>query len=323
MKRPSVYVSRRLPGSALDRIAAECDVEVWQGELPPPRDALLAAVEGREGLLTLLTERVDAELFDRAGDQLRVVSNYAIGVDNVDLAEAKRRGVVVCNTPDVLTETTADLAFTLLLAAARRLSESVDFVRRGEWKTWDPGLLLGHDVHGATLGIVGMGRIGAAVARRAIGFGMRVIYVSRSPAPALDAALGVGAARSLEELLAEADFVSLHAPSTAETRHLIDAAALSQMKRSAILVNTARGPLVDTEALVAALDGGEIACAALDVTDPEPLPAAHPLIGHQRAIVVPHIGSATRSTREGMANLAADNLLQALRGERPRHMVTG
>lgn len=321
MSRAKAYVTRRLPGQALERIAAECEVEVWQGDVPLTRETLLEGVEGRDGVLTLLTDRVDGELLDRAGSQLRVVSNYAIGVDNVDVAEATKRGVLVCNTPDVLTETTADLAFTLMLMAARRVPESIEFVRQGAWKTWDPRLLLGQDVSGATLGIIGMGRIGAAVARRALGFGMKVQYFTRTPRPALDAALGIGSASSLEELLTTSDFISLHAPATPDTHHLIDATALARMKPTAVLVNTARGPLIDTEALVEALDDEAILCAGLDVTDPEPLPAKHPLINHPRAIIVPHIGSATRSTREEMANRAADNLLRALRGERPRHLV--
>lgn len=313
--RPRVFVARRLPEGGLAPLREACQVDVWEGSLPPPRDALLAAVRGCAGVLTLLTERVDAEFLDAAGPGLRVVSNYAVGVDNVDLAECTRRGIPVGHTPDVLTEATADLAFALILAAARRLVEAVDFVRAGRWQTWDPLLLLGSELHGARLGLVGFGRIGQAVARRALGFGMRVLYHSRRRVdPAIERALGatwVG----LDELLAESDIVSLHVPLTPETRRLIDARRLRQMKASAILVNTARGPIVDSEALLEALRDGVIAAAALDVTDPEPLPVDHPLLRLPNAIVVPHIGSATRATRTRMAEMAAANCLAGLRGD--------
>ncbi len=305
----------------MGRIREACDLDFWPERLPPPREVLLERVVGCDGIVTLLTDRVDAELFDRAGPQLRVVSNMAIGVDNVDLEAAAARGVIVGNTPDVLTETTADLTFALILAGMRRLLEGVEFIRRGEWVTWEPQGFLGHDVYGATLGIVGMGRIGAAVARRARAFSMPTLFLGRRPMPAMAAALDVEQVGSLAELLERSDVVSLHAPATDATRHMIDAAALRQMKPTAVLVNTARGPLIDTTALIEGLDVGEIACAALDVTDPEPLPADHPLVRHQRAIVVPHVGSATLTTRQKMAGIAADNLLRVLRGEQARHVV--
>ncbi len=317
--RPRVFVSRRIPEAGLALLAETCEVRVWDEPLPPPRGALLDAVAGCSGLVTLLTERVDAELLDAAGPGLRVVSNYAVGVDNIDLVECTRRGIPVGHTPGVLTETTADLAFALLLAAARRIVEAVDFVRAGRWETWDPLLLLGLDVHGATLGLVGFGRIGQAVARRAGGFGMRILYHSRHRAdPATEAPLGA-AWVGLDELFAESDVVSLHVPATAETIRLVDAARLRQMKPTAILVNTARGSIVDTDALVVALREGWIGAAALDVTDPEPLPADHPLLGLPNAIVVPHIGSASRATRSRMAEMAAANCLAGLRGERLPH----
>ncbi len=313
---PRVFVARRIPDAGLDPILAACDATVWPNELPPPRAALLEAVAGCDGILTLLTDRIDDELLDAAGPQLRVVSNYAVGFDNIDVVACTRRGIAVGNTPGVLTESTADLAWTLLMAAARRIPEGVDYVRAGRWKTWGPLLLLGPDVHGATLGVVGFGRIGQAVARRAAGFGMTVLYhdVTRV---ANDVEVELAATWApLEELLARADFVTLHVNLTPETRGLINSASLAAMRPTAILVNTSRGPVVDTGALVEALRAGTIAAAALDVTDPEPLPADHPLVAMDNCLVVPHVASATRDTRGAMAAKAAANLLAGLRGER-------
>jgi glyoxylate reductase len=275
--------------------------------LPPTPADLHAACRDADGLLCLLTDRVDAELLD-AAPRLRAVSVMAVGVDNVDLAACSARGVQVGNTPGVLTETTADLAFALLLAAARRIVEGEAAVRAGDWLTWEPGAFLGEEVNGAALGVVGMGRIGSAVARRAEGFGMRVLGVRSST-------------DDLHDVLAESDYVSLHVPLSDATRGLIGEPELRSMKPTAILVNTARGPVVDTGALVRALREGWIAGAALDVTDPEPLPVDHPLLATGRAIVTPHIGSASRPTRELMASMAVDNLLAALRGERMPHLV--
>jgi glyoxylate reductase len=291
-------------------------VNVWCGELPPTRAELLAAVAGCDALLTLLTDRVDDELLDAAGPQLRVVSNYAVGFDNVDVPACTRRRIPVGNTPGALTETTADLAWALLMASARRIVEGADYVRAGSWKTWGPMLLLGPDVHGATLGIIGFGRIGQAVARRAAGFGMTVLYSSRTQASTeVEAALDASFV-PLQTLLERADFVSLHVSLSAQTQHLINAQALARMKPSAILVNTARGPVVDTDALADALRRGVIAGAALDVTDPEPIPADHPLVGLPNCLIVPHIASATRATRARMATMAAVNVIAGLRGER-------
>jgi glyoxylate reductase len=298
-----VFVTRSLPGAALDRLAAAHETEVWPERLPPPEDVLRESAGAAEGLLSLLTDRVDAALID-ACPELRVISNYAVGVDNVDLEAATARSIPVGNTPGVLTESTADLALALLLGISRRLAEGDAFVRAGEWVTWEPELLLGHDLHGATVGIVGLGRIGQAVARRLDGFGCEVLHTSRSG--------GVG----LRELLERSDFVTLHCPLTSETRGLIGAEALRRMKESAYVVNTARGPIVDSEALHAALVAGEIAGAALDVTDPEPLPTNHSLLGAPNLIVIPHLGSATHATRERMADMAVDNLLAGLAGER-------
>jgi glyoxylate reductase len=313
--RPRVFVARRIPATGLDRIVDACDATVWPGELPPSRDQLLASVAGCHGILTLLTDRVDEALLDAAGPQLRVVSNFAVGFDNVDVVACTARGVRVGNTPGVLTETTADLAFALLLASARRIPEAMANVREGRWRTWDPLLLLGAEVHGATIGIVGLGRIGQAVARRAAGFGMRVLYHGRTRAPGdLEASLGATYV-PMPELLASSDFVTLHVNLNDQTRGLIGSDELRAMRRTAILVNTSRGPVVDTAALVDALRAGMIAGAALDVTDPEPLPADHPLLGLDACLVVPHVASATRATRDRMATMAADNLLAGVRGQ--------
>ncbi len=291
------FVTRTLPGTALDRLRAEHDVDIWPGELPPSRDELVERARDAEGLLSLLTDVIDADVI-AACPRLRAISNYAVGSDNIDSEAAAARGIEVCVTPDVLTDTTADLAFALLLAAARRLPEGERAVRAGEWRTWEPSGWLGQDVHGATLCIVGMGRIGGAVARRAEAFGMRVVAVGRG--------------EPLHGALADADFVSIHCPLTDETRGLFGEAEFAAMKATAVLVNTARGPIVRTDALRSALADGEIAAAALDVTDPEPLPADHPLLEAPNLLVVPHIGSATHRTRERMADLAVDNLLAAL-----------
>jgi glyoxylate reductase len=298
-----VYVTRELPGGAVDRLRESHEVDVWPEAGPVPHDELLARAREADALLTMLTERVDAGLLEAAGT-LRGVANYAVGTDNIDLDAATAAGVPVGNTPDVLTDATADLAFALLLAAARRIRDADAAVRTGNWPTWSPGAFLGHDVAGATLGIVGYGRIGRAVGRRGEGFGMTVIHNSRSGGIALD------------DLLRQADYVSIHAPLTPGTRGLIGERELGLMKPTAILVNTARGELVQTAALERALRDGQIAGAGLDVTDPEPLPADHPLLGAPNLTVVPHIGSATRTTREKMADMAADNLLAALAGER-------
>ena len=297
-----VFATRRLPGPALDRLAAEHELEVWPEQLPPGSEELVRRVPELDGLLSLLTDPIDADLI-AAAPRLRAISNYAVGTDNVDLDAASARGIPVGNTPGVLTESTADLALALILGAARRLVEGDAYVRRGEWRTWEPGLLLGRDLHAATVGIVGFGRIGQAVARRLEGFGCEILHTSRSGGTPTD------------ELLERSDFVTLHCPLTPETRGLIDAAALGRMKPTAYLVNTARGPVVNTEALTHALRAGEIAGAALDVTDPEPLPGDHPLLGAPNLLVLPHIASATHATREKMAEMAVDNLLAGLAGE--------
>jgi len=314
--RPRVFVARRIPDDGLQPVSQACEAEIWPDELPPPRDVLLRSIAGCDGVLTLLTDRVDAEFFDAAGPQLKVVSNYAVGFDNIDIPEATRRKVPVGNTPGVLTDTTADLAFALLMAAGRRVAEGDRYVRQGRWKTWGPMLLLGHDVHGSTLGIVGFGRIGQALARRALGFGMQILYhdVNRLPSEVEEPLSATFV--PLDELLARSDFVSLHVNLTPDTEHLMNAERLRQMKPTGVLVNTSRGPVVDHDALFEALRDGVIFAAGLDVTEPEPLPPSHPLLTLDSCLVVPHIASASRATRGKMAEMAAANLLAGVRGER-------
>jgi len=304
-----VFVTRQLVGPALERLAtAGYQVDLWEAREPPPRRDLVARARQADALLCTLADPIDAAFLD-ACPHLRVISSCAVGTDNVDLEAARARGIPVGNTPGVLTDATADLAFALLLAAARRLPQTSAAVLNGEWGPWEPAGFLGHDVAGATLGIVGAGRIGTAVAQRAQGFGMEVLTTtSRGGTP-------------LPSLLERSDFVSLHVPLTPQTRGLIGAEQLARMQPTAILVNTARGPVVDTRALIDALHAGRIAGAALDVTDPEPLPVDHPLLHAPNVLVTPHIGSATPRTRARMAELAVDNVLAGLAGEPLPHPV--
>ncbi|MEM9453976.1 MAG: D-glycerate dehydrogenase [Myxococcota bacterium] len=316
---PLVLISRALPEGWLDRLEGRCTMRVGDADTPGFDPTLLSALPRAEGILCLLTERIDAALLDRA-PALRVVSNMAVGVDNIDVAACAARGIAVGNTPGVLTEATADLTLALLLAAARRLPQAAADARAGRWSTWSPTGWLGADLHGARLGIVGLGWIGEAVARRARGFGLEIVYASRTPRPEVEAMLGARPV-SLGELLDTSDFVSLHVPLSPSTHHLINDAALRRMKPTAILINTARGAVVDPNALADALHAGRLAGAALDVTEPEPLPADHPLYACPNLLVVPHIGSATRGTRRRMAELAADNLLAGLAGEPLPHSI--
>jgi glyoxylate reductase len=296
-------------------VQESCDADVWPLETPPSRVELLDHVRGVEGLISLLTDSIDAEIIASSAN-LRVISNCAVGVDNVDVLAASRRKIPVGNTPDVLTDATADMAFALLLAAARRVVEGDRYVRAGNWKTWNLQLLLGADLVGATLGIIGFGRIGKAVARRAQGFGLRVLYCDPSAEP------GFGAQPvDLEHLLRQSDFLSLHIPLTSHTYHLINAESLDKMKPNAVLINTSRGPVVDHKALYEALRSHRIFAAGLDVTEPEPLNVDSPLLTLENCVVVPHLGSASQRTRAEMARLAAENLIAGLRGERLPHCV--
>lgn len=317
-KRPRIYVTREIPAAGMQILHEYCEVLLWRDSLPVPRETLLAAVADVEGLLTLLSDPIDATLV-AAAPYLRVISQYAVGYDNIDIAAATARGIPVGNTPDVLTTATADFAFALLMAAARRIPEGDANVRRGDWHTWGPQTLLGQDVWGATLGVVGLGRIGQAMVRRGRGFAMRVLFTDPR-CKAEGEALGAECV-SLETLLAEADFVSLHCPLTPETRGLIGERELRMMKPTAILVNTARGAVVQQEALLRALREGWIAGTALDVTDPEPLTPEHPLVGLPNCLITPHIASASVAARTQMAIVAAENLLAGLRGERLPHCV--
>lgn len=317
--KPLVAVTRPIPEAGLALLRDHCEIRQWEHELPPSPEELDTLLQGVDGALTLLTDRIDGPLLDRH-PSLRVVSNFAVGYDNVDVDAATKHGVAVCNTPGVLTETTAEMSFALLMAAARRIPEGADYVRDGKWKTWGPLLLLGRNVHGATLGIVGFGRIGSQVARMATGFDMRILAWDRSPETKDTEGLDVEFV-DLDTLLEESDFVSLHVALAPETYHLIGEREFGLMKKTAILINAARGPVVDTDALVTALRDGEIFAAGLDVTDPEPLPADHPLVSLPNCTVVPHIASATVATRDDMATLAARNLLAVLTGERPDHII--
>lgn len=312
MAKGRVFVTRKIPRAGLDLLAERCEVDVWDGPLPPDRRTMLEKAAGCVGLLTLLSDQVDAELFDAAGSSLKVVSNYAVGYNNIDIAEAQRRGIRVGNTPDVLTEATADMAVALLLAAARHLRMGIEDVREGRWRTWEPLGYIGADLAGRTLGIVGAGRIGSAVAQRLRGgWGMRVLYTARHPKPKLDQSLEARRV-DFEALLEESDFVSIHCDLNPDTAGMFDAAALRRMKPGSVLVNTARGGVIDQQALLEVLRSGPLMAAGLDVTDPEPLPPDHPLVAEPRCVIAPHIGSATRDARDAMATVAAENLLAAL-----------
>ena len=312
---PRVFVTRELPGDALDRLREVADVQVWPLKTPPSPAELMKGAEGAIGLATMLPDRIDAAVLDTA-PSVRIVSNLAVGYDNIDVAAATARGVVVTNTPGVLFEAVADLTFALLLSAGRRIVEGDRIVRAGEWPAWRPDFLLGKEMHGSTLGLVGFGAIGEAVARRARGFGMKILYVSRTRKPAAEQELGIENV-SLEDLLRRSDFVSIHVALTLETRGMIGAAQLALMKPDALIVNTARGPIIDQAALVEALQNGRLGGAALDVFENEPISTSDALLSLPNVVVAPHIGSATLATRSRMANLVVDNLVAYLHGERP------
>ena len=314
MAKPKIYVTRQIFDEAVDRLKEATDMKYWDSEMPPPRDVLLREVQDIDGLYCLLTEKIDAELFD-AAPNLRVVSSMAVGFDNIDVAEATKRGIPVGNTPGVLTETTADFAFALLMAAGRRVSEGDRYTRAGNWKTWGPMVLLGRDIHGSTLGIIGFGRIGVEMAKRAKGFGMNIVYYDVIRNEEREKEYGATYCSDVKELLAQSDFVSIHVNLTPETRHLINADTLSGMKSTAVLVNTSRGPVVDQTALYHALKDGTIGAAGLDVTEVEPISMDDPLLTLENVIIAPHIASGSVVTRTKMSLMAVDNLLAGLNGE--------
>lgn len=317
--RPRIYVTRALPQAGLDLLAGEYDVEVNPHDRAATREELLAGIKGKDALLSLLTDTIDAEVMD-AEPRLKVIANYAVGFNNIDVATATERGILVTNTPGVLTETTADLAFALLMACARRVVEADGFMRAGKYKGWGPMLFLGSDVHGKTLGLVGFGRIGQAMAQRALGFGMKILYNDTKRAPEELEKAYYAKFRDLPDLLRESDFVSLHVPLMESTHHLISHAHFELMKRTAILINTSRGPVVDEKALVKAVKDGVIAGAGLDVFEREPQ-FEQGLEKLANVVMVPHIASASVETRTKMATMAAENACAAIRGEMPPNIV--
>jgi len=320
MAKPKVYVTRMIPSEALDMVSEVAEMKLWTDELPPPRETLLEQVKDIDGLLCLLTDKVDSTLMDNA-PRLRVISNLAVGYDNIDITEATRRGIVVGNTPGVLSETTADFTFALLMAAARRVVEADKHTRKGLWKAWGPMVMLGQDIHHSTLGIVGLGRVGTEMARRAKGFQMHVLYYDKVRMEEKEKELAVEYVPSLSELLSRSDFVSIHVPLSENTRHLIGSSEFSAMKPTAILINTSRGTVVDQKALYQALKSRQIGAAAIDVSEIEPISLDDPLLTLENIIITPHIASASVTTRTKMATMAAANLITGLRGQTPPNCV--
>jgi glyoxylate reductase len=318
--RPKVYITRRIPETVLEKISEVCEITMWEQEdTPVPLDVLEREIQSVDGLFCLLTETIDEDLLEKAGN-LKIISNMAVGYNNINVDAASKRGIMVTNTPGVLTETTADLTFALLMATARRVVEASEYVKDGKWKTWSPMLLTGQDIYGATLGIIGLGRIGESLSKRAKGFDMDVLYYNRSRKIEAEEALGI-TYTDLETLLRQSDFVCVLTPYTAETKDLIGKYELLLMKKSAILINTARGGIVNEEALYEALKNEVIWAAGLDVFEEEPVDLEHPLLSLQNVVALPHIGSASIRTRTLMAELACQNLLLGLDGEQPLHLV--
>jgi glyoxylate reductase len=314
--KSTVYITRKLPESIVDKLSSHFHVRMWEEEdIPVPRDVFLKEMEDVDGLFCLLTEKIDEEVLNNA-PHLKVISNMAVGYNNIDIEAAARKGIVVTNTPGVLNETTADLTFTLLMAAARRVVEASDFLRSGQWGAWSPMQLTGQDIYGATIGIIGLGRIGEALVKRAKGFDMEVLYYNRTRKQALEEELGIHYAE-LKDLLQQSDFVCILLPYSQEVHHLIGKEEFALMKREAILINSARGGIVDEEALYQALRDGEIWAAGLDVFEQEPVPVDHPLLSLHNVVTLPHIGSASVKTRMAMANLSAENLIKVLSGDEP------
>ena len=315
MSKFKVFITRRLPQVKLEQLYQIAEVETWTERQPPPYSVLLDKVKQIDGLLCLLTDSIDKQLIE-AGKSLKVISQMAVGYDNIDVAAATAKGIPVGNTPGVLTNATADLTWALLMAAARRIVEAEKFVKAGQWQTWEPTLLLGADLTGSTLGIIGLGRIGQAVARRARGFDMKILYYSKHQKESeLEQSIGLEYAE-LDTLLSQSDFITLHTSLSTETYHLIEDSSFQLMKSSAILINTARGAIVDEQALYRALITNQIAGAALDVSDPEPISIDNPLLELDNVIIVPHIGSASYQTRAKMAQMAVNNLIAGLKAEK-------
>lgn len=318
--KPKVLITRKLPDEIISKIERACEVTMWEySDTPIPRDVLEEKIVDIDGLFCMISETIDEGLLEKA-QNLKVVSNMAVGYNNIDVEAAKRKGIMVTNTPGVLTETTADLTFALLMATARRIPEASEVLRSGEWKSWSPLGLTGQDIYGATLGIIGMGRIGEAIAKRAKGFDMKVLYHNRNRKLETEDRLGLQFV-DFDSLLKESDFVCVMTPYTPETKNLISYDQLKLMKNTAILINTARGGIVNEKDLFDALKNGEIWAAGLDVFEEEPVPRSHPLLTLPNLVTLPHIGSASIATRMKMANVAATNLLQALQGETPLNLI--
>jgi glyoxylate reductase len=318
--KPKIYITRKVPDLVVDKLKEVCEVTMWeQEEIPVPRDILEKEIQDVDGLFCLLTESIDQPLLNQA-TKLKIISNMAVGYNNIDVSAATEKGIMVTNTPGVLTETTADLTFALLMATARRIVESSNYLRAGKWKTWSPMQLTGQDIYGATLGIVGLGRIGEALAKRARGFDMNILYHNRSRKVEAEEQLGIQYVDK-KTLLRVSDFVCVLTPYTPETRNFIDKAELSLMKPTAILINTARGGIVNEDALLHALKDGDIWAAGLDVFEEEPIRIDHPLLELPNVISLPHIGSASKNTRLKMALIAAENLAKGILGEIPKNLV--
>jgi glyoxylate reductase len=320
MAKPKIYITRNLPERGLNIIKEYFDAEVWSDYAPAPKKVIIEKVKEVDALTPLLSDRIDAEVFN-AAPKLKIVSQLAVGFDNIDLAEATKRGIYVTNTPEVLTDTTADFAWALLMAVARRVVEADRYVRSGQWKVaWHPAMMVGRDVYGATIGIVGAGRIGYAVAKRAKGFDMKILFYDVIARPEIERDLGAKKVE-METLLKESDFVSIHVPLMEETHHLINAEKLRMMKKTAYLINNSRGPVVDEKALYEALKNGQIAGAGLDVFEQEPIPLDSPLLKLENVVVAPHISSASLETRSKMSEMVAENLVSFFQGKRPPNLV--
>lgn len=318
--KPYIYITRKLPDEAIRDLNQSFEVNMWEKEdIAVPREVLITEAKRADGLITMLSDRIDDEVLT-AGKNLKVVANLAVGFDNIDLVTAGKKGIAICNTPDVLTDTTADLTFSLLMATARRIIEAAELVKKGEWKSWSPLLMAGQDIHHKTIGIVGMGKIGAAVAKRAAGFDMNILYHNRNRKPEVEQQLGAVYA-TFEELVQKSDFIVCLTPLTAETKNMFTRDVFQKMKKSAIFINAGRGPVVSEQALYEALTAGEIAGAGLDVFEKEPIGADHPLLQLTNVVAIPHIGSSSVETRVSMMKLCADNVMAVLAGSEPKTLV--